>query len=51
MFSMVSLMGGITTVALQYALKGSMEMGSASVIGLGHLVGYAILVSHETYMV
>ncbi|KAL0659203.1 hypothetical protein Bca4012_079788 [Brassica carinata] len=43
MFSIVTLMGGISTVALQYVLKGSMEMGSASVIGLGHLVGFAVL--------
>ncbi|KFK26521.1 hypothetical protein AALP_AA8G260000 [Arabis alpina] len=43
MLSMVSLVGGITTVALQYALNGSMEMASASFIGLGPLVGYAIL--------
>lgn len=44
MISIVTLMGGISTVALQYVLKGSMEMGSASVIGLGHLVGFAVLV-------
>ncbi|CAH2078862.1 unnamed protein product [Thlaspi arvense] len=43
MLSVVSLIGGITTVALQYVLKGSLEMGSASVIGLGRLVGYAML--------
>lgn len=44
MFSIVTLIGGISTIALQYVLKGSMEMGSASVIGLGHLVGFAVLV-------
>uniref|UniRef100_A0A1J3CZZ5 WAT1-related protein n=1 Tax=Noccaea caerulescens TaxID=107243 RepID=A0A1J3CZZ5_NOCCA len=43
MFSIVFFIGGIGTTALQYALNGSMEMGSASVIGLGYLVGYAML--------
>ncbi|KAL1194659.1 WAT1-related protein [Cardamine amara subsp. amara] len=43
MFSMVFLVGGITTIALQYVLNGSMEMGSASAIGLGNLIGYAML--------
>ncbi|KAJ4865986.1 WAT1-related protein [Raphanus sativus] len=43
MFSVVTLIGGFTTVALQYVVKGSMDMGSASVIGLKNLVGYAVL--------
>ncbi|CAA7044711.1 unnamed protein product [Microthlaspi erraticum] len=43
MFSMVFFIGGIGTTALQYALNGNMEIGSASVIGFGYLVGYAIL--------
>ncbi|KAF8058824.1 hypothetical protein N665_1241s0018 [Sinapis alba] len=43
MFSIVTLIGGISTIALQYVLKGSMEMRSASVIGLGHFVGFAVL--------
>ncbi|CAN8324813.1 unnamed protein product [Cochlearia groenlandica] len=43
MFSVVTLIGGVTTVALQYVLKGSLEIESASVIGIGHLVGFAIL--------
>lgn len=44
MFSVVTLIGGFTTVALQYVVKGSMDMGSASVIGLKNLVVYAVLV-------
>ncbi|ESQ55775.1 hypothetical protein EUTSA_v10025550mg [Eutrema salsugineum] len=43
MFSVVTLIGGITMIALQYVLKGSMDTESASVIGLGHLVGYSML--------
>lgn len=44
MFSVVTLIGGISTIVLQYVLKRGMEMGSASIIGLGHLVGFAALV-------
>ncbi|KAG2332316.1 hypothetical protein Bca52824_003496 [Brassica carinata] len=43
MFSVVTLIGGFTTVALQYVVKGGMDMGSASVMGLKNLMGYAVL--------